>query len=60
MSAADLLSYWWRNAVRFPPAFSQEREEETVVSGGDSHSTMADLLSRHVGRGQLIDACVGE
>ena len=52
--------FFWRNAVRFPPAPATEREAETVVVGSGSQDMLAGLLETHIGSDQLIDICVAE
>lgn len=50
----------WRNAVRFPPAATNEAELETVVQGSDGHGMLTELLQRHVPKSELIQVCLAE
>lgn len=52
--------FFWKNAVRFPPAPAAEREAETVVVESGSQDMLAGLLETHIGSDQLIDICVAE
>jgi hypothetical protein len=50
--------YVWKSAVRFPPVRSADRAE--VLLGGGLHSMMSELLRRHIGNANIIEACIAE
>jgi hypothetical protein len=52
--------FLWKNAIRFPPPATDEKQADAVVAARDSRSMLAGLLERHIAPDTLIEVCVAE